>query len=540
MEEDPRGHRTVQVVETSDHLAAVLARLSETTGVKLEAAEPMADTVLVCRYLGTLTGLMDALTDFFAADREHKPRWVRSGGPDHARYRLDRDIATAQAIERLRRNRESELVQRMEGLLRIPAMTDEQWKALQQQDPRLAEALKSARQWAMGEGGLRHFGQLSPEQRRKVYAGGRVTIPLAAEAGKKPLAEHIRELVGADSSRWSGRGRITYSMPGPAPFQRSFCWLVDGDPERPGTGAAAGSSFTQIFPDLAPERQVRDWRDRYGDPAPRDARRIPFFTGGPSFGDALRRHVLIEIANRAYVNLIADDVGRSLDLQFFPATGSVAELLDQACRLQPAMAVRNTENHGSFWRKVGDTYLVRSLSWPEEEVGLIPYRWVEAWRASERTHGRLTLDDVFTMAALPPQQLVRLALWYPQAEQILQVQAPLRWYAGAAPAMKQRMAAPPGVPLALLGIDAGELLPDVDPMDPGPGYARMIRAAGPERVNFTLRERDQQVNGAWKPAVSVAFTEYDGTGRVRCSNTVRIPLTRDSPPPRPPGSVGSR
>jgi hypothetical protein len=78
----------------------------------------------------------------------------------------------------------------------------------------------------------------------------------------------------------------------------------------------------------------------------------------------LRREVLLRIASRARVNLIADDCGQVLRLRAFPADTLVSELLDAACA--PTFGPQ-ANNPGSFWRKVADTYLVRSLAWPEEE-----------------------------------------------------------------------------------------------------------------------------------------------------------------------------
>jgi hypothetical protein len=538
MEGDSRATMAVTIDEPGDHLGAILERLSAGTGVRLEAATPMADTALVCRYVGTLAGFLDALAAFFAADREHKPRWLRSGPPDHARFRLERDLATVQVVERLRRDRESDLVQRMEGMLRVPTMTADDWQNLSRTDPRLAAALKGARTYAMGSKALQQFGQLPAEQRRQVYAGGRVTLLLAALAGRRSPGEQMRDLVGGDATKWSGQGRITYSMAGPGPLQRSFCWTLEGDPEHPNIGCAGGSCVTQIFPDLAADRQVIDWRQRYGDPWPQDTAKVRFMLPGDPQPDLMRRRdVLLRIAHRASINLIADEAGRSLEAQMFPPTGTVAQLLDHACHLQPRLGEWETENHGSFWRKAGDSYLVRSLSWPEEEVHLIPYRWVKTWRESEKKNGRLTLEDVLAMAALHPQQLVQLALWYPQADRIAKAQGPLRWYSRAAPNLKARLAKPPGLPLAMLGVDADQLTPELDPMNPREEYATMVQDIGPEKLNFFVTVGEVKVNKVWrKNVLGVCFAEYRGETKPYRAFTLAIPLTRETLPPPSPAS----
>jgi hypothetical protein len=542
MEGDPRGSMAITVQESGDHLGAILERVSEQTGVTLETETPMADTVLVCHYQGMLSGFLDALASFFAVDREHRPRWVRSGPAGKKRFRLERDLATVELIERLRRDRESELVQRMEGLLRVPTMTEEAWQNLSHQDPKLYAALKSAREYATHSPELRQFAELSPDLRRKVYSGGSLTLPLASLAGGRSGTQQMRDLVGADAASWSGQGRITYSMAGPAPLQRSFSWTISGDPAHPGSGMGAATCIVQVFPDLAPEKQIAEWRERYGDPAPRDSGHVKFLApDDPPLDMMHRRDILMRIAHRASVNLIADEAGRSLEANFFPATGTVAELLDQACRLTPRAGDWETENHGSFWRKAGDCYLVRSLSWPEEEVRLIPYRWLKAWQESEKKHGHLTAEDICEMAALHPQQLVQLGLWYPQAEKIMQAQAPLRWYSRASASLKARLGKPPGLPLPLIGIDSQELIPDVDPRHPSPDYVKFIQLFGAERVNFSVTVGRVKHGGIWyNNVLGIVFAEYRGEKQPRRSWTATIPLTREMPPPPKPSSEPPR
>jgi hypothetical protein len=531
--DDPRCNQSIRVVEEGDQLAEILTRLQQTSGVKLQAVAPMSDTVLVCRYVGTLAGFMDVLTNFFAVHREHPARWVRTGAAGKWKYRLERDIATVQLVERLRQDREGALSRRMELLLQALRTPANQLTGLLQSDPRIGASVKGALPEARQMSFLLQFARLSPAQRSTAYSGGQVTLPIAALTNDRQDARAVlTDVAGGEDGFWSGQGTVAFTMLGPGPLQRSFTVRVGSDPLHPGTEGTGSVGVPQLFPDLKPERQQHDWREWYGDPAPVDTRKVKLLAAGERLPSRIsRREVLLKIASRARINLIADDTGQDLEFQTILATSSVDQLLDRACMLRPGTGDRRSENHGSFWRKVGETYLIRSLSWPEEETRLIPNRWLRTWGASEKKHGHLTVDDVIEMAGLHPQQLIQLSLWYPQAEEIIPVQAPLRWYARAAPVVRRLLNSPGGLALDRLVLRPADFaFRDADPAAETPPYVELMRQIPSDRLHLHVLEGQASPPG-WKPfpIVGVIFREYSGGQPVGQPSLFSVPLVRNFP-----------
>ena len=143
------------------------------------------------------------------------------------------------------------------------------------------------------------------------------------------------------------------------------------DPNRSDV-AEEGFALAQLCLTLAPESQQKQWRLRYGDPAPADTRKLtipktPVVEGDDPYKVIARRDLLFMLAEKGAVNLIADDFGQTIDESRLRTEGTLAELLDSACQFQFGGGQDTSTNHGSFWRKAGDTYMVRSINWPEEE-----------------------------------------------------------------------------------------------------------------------------------------------------------------------------
>lgn len=524
MQTDPRGAQHIDINEEGRHLGLILDQLSQQTHIKLSTVAPMEDTVIVCRYSGTLAGFMEALANFFAADKTHTAYWSRSGAAPHWRYTLERDLVTIQLINSLRIERHNLMVQRMEAAIRAPQMTAGEWAALSKSDPALAASLQGAMQMIKQNKALQYFGTLSPAMRQKVYAGSKIQTTAAALGGAQGARGYLKDCIGPDHSYWADNTQITYYMAGPSPLNRSFSFgLVDNMQE-----CHNNLDLPSEFSDISPEKQQEKWRAAYGDVAPKDNKSIDMWKEKPN--SAPRCKLALQIAEKAQVNLITDDMGQSLYTHFFPAKGTLADLLDALCRYQGSIGDRSVSNQGSFWRKSGNTYLVRSLSWLEEEQRLIPYRWLKKWDRSEKKYGHLRLDDLVEMAGLHPQQIAQLAAWYPvQAQGVLEAQTLLRWYARETPEVRQALKSKDGVPIQWFGVTSQNLKNlqiDQDPaLAVSPNYIRCLQLMDLSKVRFQVLEGEAGIpNGKRLPAVALVLQEYEDGKFVGRPSITTIPL----------------
>jgi hypothetical protein len=334
---DERLTQQITVNEKGDRLDRILQGVRKQTGVVLLAESPMSVTVAVCRYEGTLQGFMNALAKFFSVDRDHRAWWCPSLA---GQYRLQRDEKTRSALDTLRRENQSRLVTAID------------------------QAVRDGHPW------LKHFGMLLEEERLAVYSGGEVTHKSTFFGGQT----FIREFLGEQNAQfWGDDVDVTFSMAGPSPLTRKFSWRIrEGNEETGGQELVEGVYVGQICPMFAPESQQREWRARYGDPTPRDEKQVIVsqkrdIRPGDKPQEILRRDALWRIAEKADLNLIADDYGQLIAENTLPHCGSVAELLDDTCKF-----TWGADGHGSFWRQIkadgSEVYLVRSLAWVEEEI----------------------------------------------------------------------------------------------------------------------------------------------------------------------------
>lgn len=323
---DERLDQEITVAERGDRLDDVLARLSKKTGVKLSAASHLKKTRIVCRYTGTLQGLMDALAAFVAVDKGHTSKWSDLQTPQ-TDYVLCNDRI---ALGKLREKRQETLDQGMN------------------------KALQDGNQW------VKHLGFLTDEERRAIYKGERYANSANFFGGR----QFLKETLLTDEPNWSDSVNVTYEMKGRSPLTRVLYRRLD-DQEH-GTIVTETFSVAQLCPQLAPETQQKEWVLHYGDPQPQGGKEIGLGQGDPESA-APRREVLFTIAELADVNLIADDFGQEFLRGQFPGKAALSAMLDAVCKFRHGSGQTPDTNHGSFWRKVGDTYLVRSIAWPEEE-----------------------------------------------------------------------------------------------------------------------------------------------------------------------------
>lgn len=329
--DDTRLEQQVTITEPGDRLGTVLERLSKKTGVTLYAHVPMRDTTVVVRYEGALKGLMDALTHFFAVDKENKAKWIDEGGD---RYTLSRSHTGERAAQQLIKERQVVAERAMD------------------------QAIRDGNPWVKG------LGLLTDKQRLAIYAGTELTVH-ADELGGRPFLD---DLLGSNASTWGDDAQVTFAMRGRSPHARLFLWRVqEGIEGRVGQEVEEGVGVWTICPELAPGPQQAQWRERYGDPAPVSSPVAKYSLAVK--GEIPRREALLQIAEIARVNLIADDHGQVVNSQqVFPPMKTLSTLLDAACSFALGPPGKPEAAHGSFWRKVGDVYIVRSLAWPEEEL----------------------------------------------------------------------------------------------------------------------------------------------------------------------------
>lgn len=314
----------------SDHLLGVLSRVSKSTGVRLKVGSPLAETHLVARYEGPLSGFMEALAAFFAVDKDHRATWRENNGI----YTLERDPDAQQALLLLRKERQEETVRALEG-------------ALCTQNP-VVLPLKV----------------LDREHRGVVYAGGTVEVNQAAPH----WAELRQELLA--HGEWSPTTRMVVSLVGPSRQTRRLAWGWLDDEQ--GHGQEESAWLYEMAPELGIGPQQAKAERRYGF----DRKKASFpsieghLAGWGSTGDTPRAHLVTMIADHFQVNLIAED-HRQLVSRIYPSDRRLPALLDAIC--QPTVGSLDAPGAGIgyFWRKTGDVYLIRSLDWQDEEARIL-------------------------------------------------------------------------------------------------------------------------------------------------------------------------
>jgi hypothetical protein len=484
---DSRLARTIQLHIATAQLGELLPQIRQQTGVSLSAAEPMSDTVLTCRYVGSLKSFMDAQSALLGADRIHPALWSRSGSGTAPHYRLERDLATTSRIQAMRQERESWLLNRMSLLSRSLHFSASDWARLSKEDPGCAKGLKAALELYGPNRVLQQIASFPAEEQRALLLGGQVRYRVAQLAGRQSSVDYLKHLLG-DTYGFSGQTMVTYFSVGAGPFQRVIHTRFGDDPGHPNGDLGVCLGTIDLFPELAGPRLQEEWRQAFGDPAPRSRATVEFHRKGEGpRGITRRSDLFLRVAEAAGVNLIADDMAQPASDAWLPEAGKLTEVLDRICTPQ-IRPVQTGDTEGSFWRKRGGTYLVRSLSWPEDELVLIPHRWLSAWGASEARHGHLTLQDLMEMAALNSRQLTQLATWFPQVKELEPLQAPLRWFARANPSVRARLQQQMGVSLAELGINLGTAWRDMSPSADRPPYLWMLFQHQPQDIHLTLGE----------------------------------------------------
>jgi hypothetical protein len=492
---DSRLDQKIEVESTDSQLVEVLDRVSKQTGVTLSAEAPLCDTVIVGRYSGALGGFMEALASFFALDKEHVPNWEKSVG-EPARYTLRRDLVSSRAIASLRESRRKEVIDRLEKKVR-----DE-------------------------PGNVGALALLTPELRQRLYAGELVEATAAEIGGSQGARHALEQILGQNAGDFGDKVSLSYFTVGSSLTGSYLIWRVREDKGERGHQITEGLSISQILEELSTEKQQEIWKKCYRGEEPTDDPSLKGFQEGLSSSQIARREALLKVAKNAGVNLIADDYGCEI-------TGSrlccgslkLSTALDRICEFQ--LGNPTESHHGSFWRYEKGAYLVRSLSWLEEESRLIPHKLLQGWRDSEERGGQLTLNDVATMATLCPQQFPLLRIWYPkQVDAVREAQLPLLWYSRARNDLRERLRRAPGIPLTWLGVSEESVTQGYDPALPmRPIYIDLIREKS--AANVSMRILSGHTDDEKKePVVGIAFQVHDEEGRSSAGCVVDIPLKR--------------
>jgi hypothetical protein len=500
MDSDTQLNQKVQLDARGVPLAQLLEEVQHHTGVRLDAAEPMAGTFLVCRYTGTAADLMETLAHMFAADRYRYPRWVRQGQEGHYRYRLERDQELTDYIAEMRRQRQWAFVNRMDKLLldKKPSPPNSFFRVV---------------------------GGLPRQQRAAILAGKRVSFAAQqlVTGGQSPT-ECLHELLGGSETQFGLQTRFTFYVGGPA-SQRVLCCSAADDPAMPGVSIDSCIPVSEFFPETATPKQQEEWISRFGDLVPKAAK--PKHTWEyPQTDGVSTREVFHTVASQAGINLIADDQGTDTLSSLLPRSASLSELLDKLCEPLPPRPPSGGES-GRFWRRYHNTYLVRSLNWPEEEAMTVPYRWISRWRESEKRHGHLQLDDVAGMASLQREQLRLLSISFPQAANIAPFQPPLRWYLRASPQLKAKLCSPTGATAAELGVTYESALEDLDLEVQRPPYLAKLQQVPASRLRVSLISGtigQAQTTGA--PTLGIVFGEWKNGRQEERPLAFPLPLHR--------------
>jgi len=99
------------------------------------------------------------------------------------------------------------------------------------------------------------------------------------------------------------------------------------------------------------------------------------------------------------------------------------------------------------WRQAGDCYLLRSLDWWFDDAMEVPEQRVEGWRGKLKTRGRLELEDMAEIAALPDVAGDRLVTLFPEAALATGNRPLLRFFSLLSGADKAKARSEGGLPL---------------------------------------------------------------------------------------------
>jgi hypothetical protein len=490
LDPDPRLSEPIKLSTTGEQVTTLLQQVGSKVGAKLTAAAPMGDQVVVVRFEGTAQEFMEQLGRFFAASASNPARWIGTGTGTSRRWRLERDLVTRKAVAELKEERERNYLRRLGTLFRSRDLSPEQWQEWKKRDATEAAVMKQAVERA-GRGAqvMWHFSRLPEAQQQHVLSGGSVTYSVADLARDHPDPDRfIREWMGEGQPHQPDRrSQVTFYSVGRG-HQRGVFVRLDYGPVRPSLSTTTGVCGWHLFTDMEQEDQAERWRARLGvkataptTPVTLAGQRQERVTSTPPV-----RNELWRVAEQANINLIADDYGWTY--RDAPMVGKLTlkQIMDGFCG-QPSRWDLREVGDGTFWWRSGDTYMLRSLSWPEDEQLNIPHANIQRWKAARAKRGLLPIETLGEMSAVKREQLPLLAIWFPEAEKMADVQTLLRWYHRAAPAVKQRITGLHGVSLADLGLDQERAFKEQDPAsDDEAMWKTLLLEAPPANVRLSL------------------------------------------------------
>jgi hypothetical protein len=502
MSSDTRLEKNVSLSVAGEQLTTILGMVHEQTGVKLEAASPMGDIVLVVRYKGTLEGLMGSLSQFFAASKEQRPIWYASGTEPNQRYRLERDLRTQEVVSRLRDDREADYRDRIATLLRCRTMTDVEWEALARKDAGRARVMRTALERANAKPQIMwHFFGLPQAHQQRILAGQPVTYSVSQLANGQDPDKFMAEWMNDGLEPPKGDSLVTFFSLGRG-YQRGIFVRVNYGPSSPSHSILTGICSFHMFTDLEGATQEQDWLKQLGVSTVKSGKEFELTKPSmPANKLTLEtyRGQFHRVAEAADINLIGEDYGwayRGPDLM-----GKMTVPTAMSYLTMPTFRHGSRDSgHDYFWYQHNGVFMLRSKSWPEDEVAAISYRTVQKWKEVRRKKGLLTLDALAEMAALSPDALSVLKIWFEEAYYLELPQTMLRWYLRAPRNIKQQVFSQAGVTLPELGLTSTTALQEQDPASEGQiTWTSLLQQYPPESIRLTIqfgtqKDRDGNIN----------------------------------------------
>jgi hypothetical protein len=408
----------------------VLRRLTEATGVSLEAASPAGDERLVAFVPeAPLAEVLLAVADL------HRLEWVKTGGGDRPKYRLYKPDRMAREEQLLRNRALRDLLDRMMALLRKPPAGD--------------PSMPSGAKWSL------LYPDLLPilgARRDQIAREGYLYLPLSAlpRAQRDAFLAKLRPVLGAwDAFHNAGIREIQAREQvegGPGIIHSPISSVAErsvvtvGLELDQGLQVSAGLRTQSVtwFPWFSvPANDARDEADRlYHDRRPR----LPITVGGHASGAAADNHdpfqrivaipppaapkrgdwmgALARLSDAAHVAIYSDRYQRSLPFGgghprgafSLPARTSVESALDAICfPVERDPLTQRPRRASSFWWRREGAGLIRSREWLWEALTPVPAERLERVMQSVRKTGKLEPASLPALAGLTLLQWRSLA-----------------------------------------------------------------------------------------------------------------------------------
>lgn len=527
LQEDKRLEQTVKIRETGEQLTTILQRLKLESGVALNVDSPMGDTVIVCKFEGKMSEWMETLAQYFAVSKEQVPTWYRTGNEWHYSYTLSRDLSSKKTVQGLRDKNKQMILDRLELLNKARKWSKLEWDNIEKSRPEFATMLRKSVFTAERSSRIVwHVMDLPQLDRNKLLDGKILTYKISELCGTTDPDKYIQDWLGEGQiDPPDRRSTVTLYITGRGK-QTSFAVKLDFKEASPGTVANTSVSMSDLFDDISKENQRDGWLRDIDVSAPPSTTK--FTLGKVKVSDRpLYREYVLAVADKAGVNILFDDYGWNRKGYVFEGETTIDQWLNIFCA-PPADTARNDDGSGYLWWKKDNTYLIKSLTWAEDEVNNVPQKLVEKWRASRKKSGYLSIPDLAEMASLNTLSLPILSNWFPEANTMGTAVPMLRWYNDAKPHLKEKLLSIEGVSISELGlttkaaVDYSSPTEDFDPL-----WTSLLNRNKPEDVRLCIRygKRTDNRDGTVQMGVGIILRDPEAMKNSEHATLIVIPLT---------------